>query len=158
MHTVHIPDLPWEEQHSPSRTFHSFCRNLSLALGGVRNVGAWGGGHPFDGQLRRVPPGASICPFHLHLAQWDLFVVQSGRGAVRAGAETHAVRAGHAFIHPPGEAHQFTNTGDTDLLYFLIADNPPVEYCHYPDSGKWGLRESGMVFRATEVDYYDGEE
>ena len=32
-----------------------------------------------------VPPGAAVCPFHAHLAQWELFVVQAGIGTVRAG-------------------------------------------------------------------------
>jgi hypothetical protein len=31
MHRVRIPDLPWEEPHSPAKKFHSFCHNLSLA-------------------------------------------------------------------------------------------------------------------------------
>ena len=75
MHRIRISDLPWVEQHSPTKKFHSFCRNLSLALGGVRNAGTWGGGHPFDLQIRRLPPGAAVCPFHSHLAQWEMFVV-----------------------------------------------------------------------------------
>ena len=75
MHRIRIADLPWVEQHSPTKKFHSFCRNLSLALGGVRNAGTWGGGHPFDLQIRRLPPGAAVCPFHSHLAQWEMFVV-----------------------------------------------------------------------------------
>jgi len=63
MKHVHIPDLPWEELHSPTKKFHSFCRNISIALGGIRNTGTWGGVHPFDLQIRRIPPGAAICPF-----------------------------------------------------------------------------------------------
>ena len=66
---IHIPSLPWEEIHSPTRKFHSHFRNLSVALGGIRNGGLWCGGHPFDVQIRRIPPGAAVCPFHLHLAQ-----------------------------------------------------------------------------------------
>jgi len=76
MKLVHFPSLPEDELHSPARHFHSFCRNVSLALGGIRNAGTWGGGHPFDFQIRRIPPGAAVCPFHSHLAQWELFVVR----------------------------------------------------------------------------------
>jgi len=154
----HIPDLPWEEQRSPGGRYHSFNRNISLALGGVRHGGTWAGGHPFDVQIRRIPAGAAVCPFHSHLAQWELFVVQSGSGTVRAGAESHAVTAGDVFIHPPGEPHQLINSGTTDLEVLIVADNPMLDACHYPDSGKWGLRPPGKVFRMQETGYFDGEE
>ncbi|MCX6955266.1 MAG: cupin domain-containing protein [Verrucomicrobia bacterium] len=157
MHHAHIPSLPWEEQHSPGKKFHSYCRNVSLAMGGIRNGGLWAGGHPFDVQIRRIPPGAAICPFHSHLAQWEIFVVQSGNGTVRAGSETHMVKTGEVFVHPPGEPHQLTNTGSTDLEVLIVADNPQLDGCHYPDSNKWALRP-GKIFRLTEVGYFDGEE
>jgi uncharacterized cupin superfamily protein len=155
---VHIPDLPWEEQHSPAKKFHSFCRNISLALGGIRHTGTWGGGHPFDLQIRRIPPGAAVCPFHSHLAQWELFVVRAGSGTVRAGSETHAVKTGDVFIHPPGEPHQLINSGTTDLEVLIVADNPPLDGCFYPDSNKWALHPPGKIFRITETDYFDGED
>jgi uncharacterized cupin superfamily protein len=158
MHRVHIPSLPWEEQHSPGRTFHSFCRNISVALGGIRNGGTWCGGHPFDVQVRRIPAGAAVSPFHLHLAQWELFVVLSGTGTVRTGEGTHAVRTGDVFVHPPGEAHQLRNSGPGELEVLIIADNPPLDAFYYPDSAKWGLRPPGKYFRMAETGYFDGEE
>lgn len=158
MPRIHIPDLPWEEQHSPARRFHSFCRNVSVALGGLRNGGTWCGGHPFDVQVRRVPAGAAVCPFHAHLAQWELFLVQAGRGVVRAGDETHSVVAGDVFIHPPGEAHQLGNPGPEELVVLIVADNPELDAFRYPDSDKWGLRPPGKYFRLQEVGYFDGEE
>jgi len=158
MNRVHIADLPWEEQYSPTKKFHSFARNISLALGGVRNAGTWGGGHPFDLQIRRIPPGAAVCPFHSHLAQWELYIVQSGQGTVRAGAETHPVETGDVFVHPPGEPHQLTNSGTTDLEVLIVADNPQLDAFYYPDSNKWGLRPPGKYFRTSEAAYFDGEE
>ncbi len=158
MFRTHIPSLPWEEQHSPGRSFHSYCRNVSLALGGVRNGGTWCGGHPFDVQFRRIPAGAAVCPFHLHLAQWELFLVVSGTGQVRAGDETHLVRPGEVFVHPPGEAHQLRNPGPEELEVMIVADHPPLDAFHYPDSAKWGLRPPGKYFRMSETSYFDGEE
>ncbi len=146
------------EQRSPTGKFHSFSRNVSLALGGLRNTGTWGGGHPFDFQVRRLPRGAAICPHHAHLAQWELFVIRRGSGTVRAGKRRHAVRAGDCFIHPPGEAHQIINTGRRDLVFHVIADNPLIDTYYFPDSKKWGIRQPRMIFRLTEVDYFDGEE
>ena len=158
MKKVHIASLPEEEQKSPTGKYHSYCRNITLALGGIRGAGTWGGGHPFDLQIRRIPPTAAICPFHSHLGQWEMFVVQSGTGTVRAGAETHPVQTGEVFVHPPGEPHQLINSGPVDLIVLIIADNPPLDACYYPDSNKWSLRPPGKIFRMTEVDYFDGEE
>lgn len=159
MPKVHLPSLPEIEQRSPGGKFHSYCRNVSLALGGVRNAGTWGGGHPFDLQVRRIPPGASVCPYHSHLAQWEFFVVQSGTATVRVGAELHVLPAGSVFVHPPGEAHQLTNAAASgDLTVLIITDNPFLDACHYPDSNKWNLRPPGMIFRATPAGYFDGEE
>ena len=158
MNKIRIDDLPWEEIRSPGGKFHSFYRNISVALGGVRNAGPWAGGHPFDLQLRRLPPGASICPFHSHLAQWELFVVRAGTGTVRAGDGAYPVKPGDVFVNPPGEPHQLTNSGAADLEVFIVADNPPLDACYYPDSDKWALRPPGKIFRTTEVDYLDGEE
>ena len=158
MNQIRIDDLPWEEICSPGRKFHSFYKNLSVALGGVRNAGPGGGGHPFDLQLRRIPPGASVCPFHAHLGQWELFVVRSGTGTLRVPEGMQAVKPGDVFVHPPGEPHQLTNSGAADLEIFIVADNPPLDACYYPDSNKWALRPPGKIFRLTEVDYLDGEE
>lgn len=158
MKPVNIRDVPEEEQVSPAGHFQSFYRNLSPALGGVLNAGPWGGGHPFDLQLRRVPPGKAVCPFHVHYAQWELFLVRAGRGLVRAGHERHAVQAGDVFLHPPGEAHQLLNPGDTDLEVLIITDNPLLDLCHYPDSDKWNLRPPAHIVRLTPAGYFDGEE
>jgi uncharacterized cupin superfamily protein len=158
MTRLHVPSLPWEEQCSPTGRFHSFSRNVSVALGAPRNAGTWGGGHPFDLQVRRIPPGAAVCPYHLHVAQWELFVVLAGTATIRAGAETHTARTGEVFVHPPGEAHQLINRGDAELEVLIIADNPPLDAFHYPDSDKWGVRPPGKIFRLTETGYFDGED
>lgn len=158
MHHVHLPSLPWEEAKSPGGKFHSFFRNVSVALGGIRNGGLSVGGHPFDVQIRRIPPGAAVCPFHSHLAQWELFLVQSGTGTVRAGEVSETVRAGDVFVHPPGEPHQLINTGSVDLEVLIVADNPDLDAFYYPGSNKWGLRPPGKYFRITEAPYFDGEE
>jgi uncharacterized cupin superfamily protein len=158
MKRIRVDDLPWEESVSPKGRFHSFYRNLSLALGGKRDVGTAGGGHPFDVQIRRVPPGASVCPFHVHGSQWEFFLVSSGEATIRCDDETAVVSAGDAFLHPPGTAHKISNTGTEDFVFIVIADNPSGENCFYPDSGKWMVKPARKVFRPTETDYFDGEE
>ena len=156
MRRVHLPALPWNELHSPSRKFHSFTKNISVALG-ARFRDQPGEAHPFDLQLRRVPPGAAICPYHSHTAQWEMFVVITGRGTVRVNGARHAIEPGDVFIHAPGIAHQTINTGTEALEVYIIADNPAADIWFYPDSNKWGIAPLRKFFRLIELDYFDGE-
>jgi uncharacterized cupin superfamily protein len=158
MKSVHVPDLAWNERRSATGRFWSCCRDISVALGCMRNVGTWGGGHPFDVQIRRIPAGAAVCPFHCHLAQWELFMVLAGRARVRVAEEMHHAETGEVFVHPPGEIHQLSNPGPADLEVLIVADNPPLDGFWYPDSNKWGFRPPLKVFRMTEVDYLAGED
>jgi uncharacterized cupin superfamily protein len=76
------------------------------------------------------------------------------------------VTEGDAFFFQPGEAHQVTNAGDEDFVYYVIADNPRSggkggDSCFYPDSGKWVVVKEGtddVMIKGTETDYFDGEE
>ncbi len=158
MLSVSAHELPWEESRSPKGKFHVFRRNLSLALGGKRDVGEWGGGHPFDVEEFRVPAGARNFPCHAHSAQWEFYLVTSGAGTVRSGEGETRVAAGDAFVFPPGEAHQITNAGAEDLTFLVIADHPRADVIHYPDSGKWGVKPQREFFTMQSRDYYDGEE
>ncbi len=158
MNRVQLSDLPWEEVFSPTKKFHSYFRNVSLALGGIRNTGPWGGGHPFDLQIRRLPQGAAVCPFHSHSAQWEMFVVLNGAGTVRTSEARTEVKTGDVSIHPPGAPHQLINSGAADLEVLIIADNPPMDGGYYPDSNKYYLRPPGEIYRTTPADYFDGED
>lgn len=155
---LNLRDVPEIEQRSPTGKFRSFAKNVSISLGGLRNIGIWGGGHPFDFQIRRIPPGAAVCPHHAHLVQWEFFHVRSGSGQVRAGDSRYEVQQGDCFLHPPGEAHQLINTGTDDLEVMIVADNPPLDGFYYPDSDKWGLRTPSVFFKMTPVDYFEGED
>ncbi len=155
---VRVADLTPVVQASPRGRFGSECFDISLALGGVRNQDATHGGHPFDVQIRRVAPGKTICPYHAHSAQSELFLVRSGRAAIRTADGVHLVEAGEAVFHPPGTAHQTSNPGPDPLELLIITDNPPFDSFVYPDSNKHGSRALGTWYRLTEVDYFDGEE
>jgi uncharacterized cupin superfamily protein len=158
MNTIHIPSLAWEEIRSPHGAFHSFARNISVALGGLRNGGLSFGGHPFELRIRRIPAGGAAGPFHSHLTQWELFVVQSGIGTVRAGGENYLVKAGDVFVHPPGETHQLINHGTSDLDVLVIADNPELDAIYYPEIKKWDVCPPGKCLRVAEAGHVDGEE
>ena len=157
MKKTNLAKIKWQERKSPKGRFHAIYKDISGAIGDVSN--GWPKeGHPFNLALVKLPPGKSVCPHHRHTTQWEMFVILSGTGTVRADEQRHKVKAGDALMHPPGEAHQIINTGRKRLVFYLIADNPPVDIFYYPDSDKWGMRPHGKYFRLTEADYNDGEE
>lgn len=153
-----LAEIPWVRRHSPRGRFDSSLQNVSLALGGIPDIGITGGGHPFDVQHRRIAPGAAMCPYHQHAAQWEAFIFTEGRGEVRTPAGWTPVAAGDVVLHPPGSPHQTRAAADSALTAFIIADHPPIDVCYYPDSDKYALDPAGKNFRMTETDYFDGEE
>ncbi len=158
MKHVQQAKLAWVEQRSPRGRFQIFRRHISEALGAPRDAGVAGGGHPFDVELSRLPPGATNFPFHAHAAQWELYLVVSGSGELRAGDTRTPVTAGDSFVCPPGEPHQIKNTGTEDLIYYVIADNPPADVINYPDSNKWLVKPQRKVFTLQETNYFADEE
>jgi uncharacterized cupin superfamily protein len=158
MSKVNIEDVAWTTWQSPKGKFSSQVKDISIALGEKANTPVGAGGHPFDLCLEKLAPGEVSCPFHSHAAQWEMFHILSGTGTVRLKEETVPVRAGDTLMHPPGEAHQISNTGTEDLVYFIIADNPAVDVCHYPDSEKMSVSTGEEFYRAFDAVYWDGEE
>ena len=86
----------------------------------------------------------------------------SGKGIVRSEEGMTDIVDGDAFIFAPNQAHQIINSGDKDFVYYVIADNPRGDSCHYPDSGKWKANRSSpadrVMIKGSETDYFDGEE
>ncbi len=154
-----IKEDPWQ---SPKGKYAVVFKGISEALG--RDPGSldlarrW----PFDLEWSRVPPGKPNFPFHAHSAQWEMYLIVSGNGTVRDKDGSTNVVAGDAFIFGPNEPHQITNSGDVDLIYYVIADNPIGESGYYPDSGKWKVNKTSaadrVVIKGGEADYFDGEE
>ena len=158
MKHVHIDAIPWMEWSSPSGKFHGAGKQVSEALGAAMNATIAQGGHPFDLEYGKLLPGKAGCPFHRHSAQWECYYIISGSGVMRHGDKRREVSAGDVMMHPPGSAHQLINTGDSELLYYLVADNPLSEFWHYPDSNKWGFKPGGAIFLRQDVNYHFGED
>lgn len=157
MKTIHTDTIPWSETRSPHGRFALSQRDVSLALGGLKDVGVWGGGHPFDVAMVSVPPGAANWPLHQHTTQWEFYIVLSGQGELRSESQVTAIGPGDCSLVPPGVAHQVRNTGEEPLVYYVVADNPPADISYYPESEKWMIKPQRKWFRMNEVDYYDGE-
>lgn len=114
-----------------------------------------------------VAPGKRSCPYHLHHAQEEMFVILEGHGTLRVAGEMLPLKAGDVVFIPPGPEypHQILNTSDAPLKYLSISTRETPEICEYPDSGKF-LAE-GSLDRPTPfdvidrkgagLDYWDGE-
>ena len=166
MRKVNVKDVPEQERKSPKGKFGRFMRNISVALGREPESLDLLKRHPFDLALLRIPKGKTLCPYHVHAAETELYLVLSGRGGIRDKDGITEVGPGDAFLFQPGEAHQLTNAGDEDFVYYVIADNPRSggatgDSCYYPDSGKWAVTTDAheeVVVKGSETDYFDGEE
>ena len=114
-----------------------------------------------------VAPGMRSCPYHLHHAQEEAFIVLEGRGALRVAGEMLELKAGDVAFLPPGPdyPHQIVNTSDAPLKYLSISTMETPEICEYPDSGKYlaeGSLDRKTPFdvidrRRESLDYWDGE-
>ncbi|MDQ6765497.1 MAG: cupin domain-containing protein [Verrucomicrobiota bacterium] len=161
MHKVNLQDIPEDGRRSPKGKYQRYQKEISVALGRDPKSLDLDKRHPFDLALERIPAGKSYCPYHAEGAQWELYLVISGRGAVRDASGMTEVCAGDAFLFKPGEAHQLSCAGEEDFVYYVIADNPIGDSCFYPDSGKFAVRKEGdetVIVKGAETDYFDGEE
>ena len=159
MRKVNVSEIEENHRVSPKGKYGRSQRMVSWALGRDPESTDLLKRHPFDAAICRIEPGKSLCPYHSHSAQWEFYHVISGRGSVRDADGFTPIVPGDAFLFPPGEAHQITNDGTENLVFYIVADNPIGESCHYPDSGKWIVQSpERRVMRSEDLDYFDGEE
>lgn len=110
-----------------------------------------------------VPPGKTSCPYHLHHAEEEMFIVLEGSGTLRVAGAMVPIRAGDVIDIPPGTdyPHHIVNTSDAPLKYLSISSRRPLEVCEYPDSGKVNAYGAGgriaLQRKTGDLDYWDGE-
>jgi len=114
-----------------------------------------------------LEPGKRGCPYHLHPAQEEMFIVVEGHGTLRVADEMLPLTAGDVVFIPAGPEypHQIINTSDAPLKYLSISTMEVPEICEYPDSGKYMAEGSlgksepfGIIERkGAGLDYWDGE-
>ena len=109
-----------------------------------------------------VAPGRMSCPYHLHHAEEEMFIVLQGQGTLRVAGEQLPISAGDVITIPPGPEypHHIINTSDAPLHYLSISTRVKPEVCEYPDSGKVGVFGEGLRLlqrREAGLDYWDGE-
>jgi uncharacterized cupin superfamily protein len=147
------------EKHRETRAplYDTLCARLA------RGTAARGLGMSID----IVAPGMRGCPYHLHHAQEEAFVILEGRGTLRVAGEMLEIKAGDVAFLPAGPdyPHQIVNTSDAPLKYLSISTQNRPEVVEYPDSNKHlvmagpvGLPQfSRMSDRDQDLDYWHGE-
>jgi uncharacterized cupin superfamily protein len=158
MNKINLARVPIEQSRSPKGRFRRSRQDISGALTGVNGLGKSGLKQPFEVELVRVPAGAVNWPYHSHSAQWELYLIIAGRGRVRTPHGISELREGDCLVHPPGEPHQITNTGASDMVYYVIANDPPSDICHFPDTNTWSFPGQSQPVRVEPCNHYDGEE
>jgi uncharacterized cupin superfamily protein len=159
MHKVNTAKLAEFTWSSPKGKFAGAGKEISEELGRKPGSTDLNERHPFDVEICRIPPGKTPCPYHSHSAQWEFYHVISGSGTVRHKDGTAPIEPGDAFIFKPNEPHQVINDGTTDLILYIVADNPLGESYYYPDSKKWSVPiPERRLLRSDALGYYDGEE
>jgi mannose-6-phosphate isomerase-like protein (cupin superfamily) len=98
-----IKEDPWQ---SPGGKYVVSFKGISEALGREPASLDLSKRHPFDLEWSRMPAGKCNFPYHAHSAQWELYLVISGKGTVRHKDGKTEVVAGDAFIFGPNEPHQ----------------------------------------------------
>jgi uncharacterized cupin superfamily protein len=159
MRKVNTNQLAWESWSSPKGTFAGAGQQISEALGRKPTSTDLRERHPFDVEICRIPAGKAAYPYHSHSAQWEFYHVISGQGVVRHKEGTSPIEPGDAFLFEPGEPHQLVSDASSELVVYVVADNPMGESAYYPDSKKWLVRSpERRLMRSEALDYYDGEE
>ncbi|WP_231512193.1 cupin domain-containing protein [Paucibacter sp. KBW04] len=100
-----------------------------------------------------IAPGMRACPYHLHRAQEEMFVILEGSGSLRVDGETLPLKAGDVVFIPPGPEypHQIINSSDAPLKYLSISTRETPEIVEYPDSGKFLADASAPGGRSFET-------
>ncbi|HEY9644431.1 MAG TPA: cupin domain-containing protein [Coleofasciculaceae cyanobacterium] len=63
----------------------------------------------------RFAPG-QVAAAHTHTDMCEVFFVESGRGVIQINAQSYPLEAGVCVAVEPGEHHEVSNTGNTDLV------------------------------------------
>ncbi len=159
MRIVNTNDIEPMRWSSPQGRFRGAGIEISEALGREPASTDIMKRHPFDVEILRIAPGQTPYPYHAHSAQWEFYHVISGNGSVRHAQGTSAIAPGDAFLFEPHQPHQIVNSGDVDVVLYVVADNPIGESAYFPDSEKWMVHTpQARLVRSEAIDYFDGEE
>src|SRR5438270_11660468 len=108
MRKMNLKDIEERQRQSPKGKFGRRSKDISVALGRDPESLDLAKRHPFDLELVSMPKGKSLCPYHSHSRESELYLVVSGRGSIRDKTGSTIVTAGDALLFQRGEANQLT--------------------------------------------------
>jgi len=123
-------------------------------------VGRYIGAERLGYAVMNLARGESLCPYHWHTREEELFVVMAGTPTLRTSRGSFGLRAGDcvAFTTDPRGAHRISNEGDEAAIVLAIANTDGGDVCYYPDSRKFVVESTGTLVRELpQLDYFDGE-
>ena len=161
MDKINENQVPSDHRISPKGSFEMMRQYISVEMRGGENffTGPWEGGPPFDVELTTLPPGKKNYPYHTHACVWEYYIFLSGKGKFRDEFNKwHEIEAGDHFQFANNQAHQIWNDGPENLVFYVIANNTPVDIAEYPDTGKTLILPQRKLGYLSEAEYYDKEE
>src|SRR5438105_14574406 len=108
MRKMNLKDIEERQRQSPKGKFGRRSKDISVALVPDTETFDLAKRHPFDLALASIPKGKSLCPYHSHSSESELYLVVSGKGSIRDKVVSTIVTAGDAFIFQPREAEQLS--------------------------------------------------
>ncbi len=114
-------------------------------------------------KIYELLPGNSMCPYHYHLQNEEVFYIISGTGRLLTPQGEQIVTAGDLLFFPANEngAHKLTNISETETLCYIDFDTSnAIDVAVYPHSGKigvWGKDVNKLYRMEDTAGYYDGE-
>ena len=99
--------------------------------------------------LTRIVPGGQSSHRHAHSTQDEFVWVLEGDVVLNTDAGEQTLRAGMcaAFPASSGDAHQFLNRGDRDVLLLVVGDRSDGDVVTYPDVDMHLIRNQGMFHK-----------
>ena len=102
----------------------------------MADVGRTVGSKTIGLTIQTVAPGHFSSRRHKHVFQEEILIVMSGSGILNHGPDRIPVGPGDCVCYLPEdpEAHNFENTGTTDLVIWAFGNRFPYEVALYPDA------------------------
>lgn len=114
-----------------------------------RRLGDHAGLTKYGVLLTRIVPGGQSSHRHAHSTQDEFIWVLEGEAVLNTDAGEQLLTAGMCAGFPAGcgDAHQFLNRGDTDVLLLVVGDRSDGDVITYPDVDMHLIRNQGMFHK-----------
>ena len=114
-----------------------------------RRLGDHAGLTNFGVVLTRIAPGGQSSQRHAHSTQDEFIWVLEGETVLKTDAGEQTLAAGMCAGFPAGsgDAHQFLNRSDRDVLLLVVGDRSEGDVVTYPDVDMHLIRGQGMFHK-----------